>query len=69
LIHSFVTHHSEDGVDLRYVQELLKHKNFKIMEIYTHITQRYFGQIKSYIDLEKQFKNTLIKSFQLFYLM
>ena len=46
----FAMHLLESGVDLRYIQKILRHKNSKTTEIYTHASNKDIGRIKSPLD-------------------
>ncbi|MBG0859009.1 MAG: tyrosine-type recombinase/integrase [Bacteroidales bacterium] len=50
LRHSYATHLHENGLDIRYIQELLGHKSTRTTEIYTHVSRRNLAAVRSPIE-------------------
>jgi len=50
LRHTFATHLLENGIDIRYIKDLLGHANIRTTERYTHVAKRNVLNIKSPLD-------------------
>ncbi len=50
LRHSFATHLLENGTDIRYIRDLLGHKDINTTLIYTKVSNRNISKIKSPLD-------------------
>ena len=50
LLHSFATHLLEQGIDIRFIQELLGHNDSRTTLIYTQVSDKSIRKITSPLD-------------------
>jgi integrase/recombinase XerD len=50
LRHSYATHLFENGIDIKYIQELLGHNDIRTTLRYTHVSNKQLGKIESPLD-------------------
>jgi len=50
LRHSYATHQLENGINIRYLQELMGHNSIKTTEVYTHISKIAKGRLANPLD-------------------
>lgn len=62
LRHCYATHMMDNGVGVRYIQELLGHKDIKTTLIYTHVTNNQISQIESPLDQLIRSKGTHLEN-------
>jgi site-specific recombinase XerD len=48
--HSFAVHLLEAGIDVRYVQVLIGHKNIKSTQVYNLVSRKIYQQIQNPLD-------------------
>ena len=48
--HSYATHMLEDGIDTRFIQELLGHESIKTTQIYSHVTDKNIKNLSNPFD-------------------
>ena len=51
LQHTLATHSPDVGTDIHYIQCMPGHESSRTTEIYTHVTNKGFDQIKNLLDL------------------
>jgi integrase/recombinase XerD len=57
LRHSYATHLLENGINLRYIQEILGHQSPKTTQLYTHVSSESMMRVPSPVEMMKLRKN------------